>query len=176
MRILFLFLLLAVSISAQTLSPSVVARKDLMNLLQERKILFDHYSASLRERSGIFGQRTKTDLRETQSKLQEIVDTDNRIISALSRMLDYKNFEKLNLTYSANTNEERLSNLQQLSDTLSKQVEALKLENKKLQSGSKHGDFYIFLLMLICGGLVVRMFLKGRGTRDEGWLKGKREK
>jgi hypothetical protein len=91
-------------------------------------------------------------------------------------MLDYKNFEKLNLTYSANTNEERLNNLQQLSDTLSKQVEALKLENKKLQSGSKHGDFYIFLLMLICGGLVVRMFLKGRGTRDEGWLKGKREK
>jgi hypothetical protein len=37
MRILFLFLLLAGSISAQTLSPSVVARKDLMNLLQERK-------------------------------------------------------------------------------------------------------------------------------------------
>ena len=158
MRILFLFLLLAGSLSAQTLSPSVVARKDLMNLLQERKILFDHYSASLRERSGIFGQRTKTDLRETQS--------NNRIISALNRMLDYKNFEKLNLTYSANTNEERLSNLQQLSDTLSKQVEALKLENKKLQSGSKHGDFYIFLLMLICGGLIVRMFLKGRGTRD----------
>ncbi|MBK7849578.1 MAG: hypothetical protein IPJ66_00215 [Bacteroidetes bacterium] len=160
---LLLLLLLSQNLSAQKLSPLVTARTDLMNLLQERKVLFDSYSASLRERSGIFGQRTKSDLRESQARLQEIVDTDNRIISALNRMLDYKNFEKLNLTYSANTNEERLLNLQQLSDTLSKQVDSLKLQNKKLVAESRRSDFYIFLIVLLSAALIAIKVTKNRG-------------
>ena len=52
---LLLLLLLGQNLTAQKLSPQVTARKDLMNLLQERKVLFDSYTASLRERSGIFG-------------------------------------------------------------------------------------------------------------------------
>lgn len=134
------------------------ARTDIMNLLQERKVLFDEYTASLRERSGIFGQRTKTDLRESQAKLQEIVDADNRIISALNRMLDYKNFEKLNLTYSANSNEDRIQSLQQLSDTLNKQVENLRAENKKLISDARKSDFYFFLLIMILIGIAARWY------------------
>ena len=152
---LLLLLLFSQNHSAQKLSPLVTARTDLMNLLQERKVLFDSYSATRRERSGIFGQRTKSDLRESQARLQEIVDADNRIINALNRMLDYKNFEKLNLTYSANTNEERLLNLQQLSDTLSKQVDSLKLQNKKLIAENRRSDFYIFLIVLLSAALII---------------------
>ena len=159
---LLLLLLLSQNLSAQKLSPLVTARTDLMNLLQERKVLFDNYSASLRERSGIFGQRTKTDLRESQARLQEIVDADNRIINALNRMLDYKNFEKLNLTYSANTNEERLLNLQQMSDTLSKQVDSLKLQNKKLIAENRRSDFYIFLIVLLSAALIIIKVRRGR--------------
>ncbi|HRH64904.1 MAG TPA: hypothetical protein PLU53_01270 [Bacteroidia bacterium] len=174
----FLFILLSGSLSSQTLSPAVKARTDLMNLLGERKVLFDRYSESMRERSGIFGQRTKSDLRETQARLQEIIDADNRIISALNRMLEYKNFEKLNLTYSANTTEERLSSLQQLSDTLGKQVEVLKAENKKLISESHRSDFYIFLLILALAGFIVFGWYgkKGRGTRDRGRESGSGER
>ncbi|HNP47608.1 MAG TPA: hypothetical protein PKL85_02175 [Bacteroidia bacterium] len=158
MRILLLLLFISSSLSAQKISSAVQARTDIMNLLQERKVLFDEYTASLRERSGIFGQRTKTDLRESQAKLQEIVDADNRIISALNRMLDYKNFEKLNLTYSANSNEDRIQSLQQLSDTLNKQVENLRAENKKLISDARKSDFYFFLLIMILIGIAARWY------------------
>lgn len=166
MRFFLLFiLLLSQNLSAQKLSPLVTARTDLMNLLQERKVLFDSYSASLRERSGIFGQRTKSNLRESQARLQEIVDADNRIINALNRMLDYKNFEKLNLTYSANTNEERLLNLQQMSDTLSKQVDSLKLQNKKLIAENRRSDFYIFLIVLLSAALIIIKVTRDRRRR-----------
>jgi hypothetical protein len=74
-------------------------KEKLKQLINERKEKFDTYFSSIEKRSGIFGNKTKKDLLQSNKVLVEIVKTDNNIISVLNRALDFKSFEKTNFNY-----------------------------------------------------------------------------
>ena len=145
--IIFLFILIFKNISA--FRPDST-RTELLELLKERKQLFEKYNASLSRKSGFFGNKTKNDLRDSQEKLIAVVTTDNKIMNSLSRTLDFRNFEKQKMSYDVNSFEERLRNLSVLNDTLNSQFIKCKQENKILKSTIKRLHLYIgFLIVLI---------------------------
>lgn len=61
--------------------PSESAR--LQKLVKERDILFHQWQASESKKSGIFGNRTKKDMTETNEWLEWIISKDNQIIEEL---------------------------------------------------------------------------------------------
>ena len=70
------------------------SRYELNSLLQERKLKFEVYTSSLEKRTGFFGNKTKKDMDHSNAILIEIVKLDNRIISTLNHVIDFRNFEK----------------------------------------------------------------------------------
>jgi len=126
-------------------------RKDLQNLLQERREKFDSYTSSLEKRSGIFGNKTKKDIQASNEVLINIVETDNRIISTLYRVMDLRNFEKSNKTYDVIKQNQNYENLLNATDTLSKQVVALSAKNKILKQKALKFQilFYAITALLI---------------------------
>lgn len=128
--IVFLFLALPSAGAEGSLSD----KEQLKQLLQERKDRFDRYMSSLQEKSGWFGGKSKKDLLRSQEILVEIVRLDNRMISVLNRQLDYKNFEKTEMTYNSLQDYEKQNQLLQelnhsrkaLAELQKKQSDALK--------------------------------------------------
>jgi hypothetical protein len=146
-RIVFLSsLLLMVALQAISQTAKDADKKELEGLLQERKTKFDAYSASLEKHSGIFGNKTKADIKNSSQVLIDIVKADNRIISTLYRVVDFRNYEKVNTGYDLQKKDETLTNLLHATDTLSKQVEVLKQTNHDLQSKSTRLQWLLFLL------------------------------
>jgi hypothetical protein len=121
-------------------------RQELMELLKDRKELFDEYSSSIEKKSGFFGNKTKNDIRESQEKLVEIVNADNRIMNLLNRTIDYRNFEKQNMTYDVSSYTDRIKSLSVLNDTLTKRNELYQRENKSLRTSVRKYKFYCGLL------------------------------
>ena len=124
-------------------------RRELFELLKERKELFSQYSQSLEKKSGFFGNRTKNDMKASEIKLTDIVTIDNRIMNALNRSLEFKNFEKVNMRYDVNQYEERVKSLQVLNDTLSRRIDIYEEENKILLAKIRKNNIYLFLLITI---------------------------
>ncbi len=135
-------------------------RTELLLLLKERKKLFDKYSLSLDKKSGFFSNRTKNDLKDSQEKLVAIVVVDNKIMNSLNRTLDFRNFEKLNLSYDVNSFEDRIRNLTSLNDTLSIQNIKYKNEIKLFQSTIKKNRFYIVFLLFLLLIISIAFFRK----------------
>ena len=163
MKILLLILFLLFYENLKAL-PTDSTRTELLQLLKERKELFDQYSASLNKKSGFFGNRTKNDLKDSQDKLVAIVSADNKIMNSLNRTLDFRNFEKLNMSYDVNSFEERIRNLLRLNDTLFNQNIVYKQENKKFQTAiKKHNLYFVILILLLVATCIawVRKIIKG---------------
>jgi hypothetical protein len=109
-------------------------RQDLQRLLAERAARFNVYTESLKKRSGFFGNKTKHDMEKSNEVLMQIVNTDNKIIDVLNRFLNYKTFEKTNISYDAEKSKEKVQQMMQLTDTLTKELNRLESENKQLTS------------------------------------------
>ena len=124
-------------------------REELLGLLKERKERFGNYSESLTKSNGIFGNRTKNDIRNSSNRLVEILEMDNKIMNALQRMLDYKSFEKQNLKLDLNSYENRIQNLSILNDTLNKKTLVLIENNKELQKKLRSHALYFILLIVL---------------------------
>ena len=162
MKVILLFVLLLLFFEPSKAFRVDSTRTELLILLKERKELFDQYSASINKKSGIFGNRTKNDLKDSQEKLVSIVAADNKIMNSLSRTLDFRNFEKLNLSYDVNSYEDRIRNLLTLNDTLNKQNNIYKKENKIFQSTIKKHHLYfvmLILLLILSGFILFKKFL-----------------
>jgi hypothetical protein len=125
-----ILLLSSFSILCSAQQGSIKDRKDLQVLLEERREKFDSYTSSLEKRSGIFGNKTKKDILASNEVLINIVQTDNHIISTLYRVIDLKNFEKSNRNYDVVMQGQNYENLLHATDTLSKQIDILKISNK----------------------------------------------
>ncbi|MCC7231511.1 MAG: hypothetical protein IT242_01100 [Bacteroidia bacterium] len=137
-------------------------RGDLIELLSQREKLFGQYSESLAKKSGFFGNRTKADLRLSQNRLQEIVEMDNRLIRVLNRIVDFKNFEKQNLSYEAAKNNESLDNLRSAVDTLSKQLRLKEQELYVLNQSDKALRIKYFFVLFLLPVLLILMYRKAR--------------
>lgn len=141
-------------------------RTELKELLRYRREKFDAYSQSLEQRSGIFGNKTKKDIRESNTVLINIVRTDNHIIQVLNRVLDFRTFEKVNMNYDLNQNKRQADMLIQATDTLSKQVTALTKSNVTLAKRNRNLSawlyitlFFLFVLLL----MQAKQFLSSKG-------------
>jgi hypothetical protein len=86
-------------------------KKKLYDLLEKRKKKFDHYLSSLDRKSGLFGSRTKNDIRNSMDVLKDIVETDNQIIAVLNRAVDFKVFEKSKMNYDLLERDQELERL-----------------------------------------------------------------
>ena len=143
-------------------------RKDLQDLLKERAQKFDTFTYSLEKRSGIFGNKTKRDISRSNDVLVEIVKTDNRIISTLNRVIDFRNFEKTNMNYDVMQQSQNYDNLLHATDTLSKQVAVLSAANKSLKTKSQKLQWLVYLLLLAAGFLAYKQYGKNlRSLRDK---------
>lgn len=135
--IVLLLLWVAVKASAISADTSGYYRQQLQKLLLEREQKFKSYSESLLERNGIFGGKTKKDVLRSNEILKDLVKNDNQIINVLNRVVDFRNYEKVSMVYDKLEHEQRLDNLLRATDTLSKQVTALKQQNNKLQANNR---------------------------------------
>ncbi|TAH42399.1 MAG: hypothetical protein EYC69_05555 [Bacteroidetes bacterium] len=155
--IIFLFLVFRICVSAQ----SRQERNELMKLVEERQELFDSYSASLKKKSGFFGQKTKNDLRATHDRLKNIVEVDNKIMARLRQLLDYSKFEKQTMSYDVNQYAEQLKNYERNQDTLVKQLAQLEKEKAKLTNSiSRRSSWIYFLLGIFCSWIFYRIHRK----------------
>ncbi len=137
-------------------------RKELMDLLQERRERFDAYASSIEKRSGIFGNKTKKDMQQSNNVLTEIVRTDNRIIGVLNRTVDFRNYEKVTLGYDVQANTDRINSLLNSIDTLQKQVTVLNARKSQLSSGLLRMKMVTFFLGIISIVFVVLWFRSRR--------------
>src|SRR5262245_48812691 len=116
-----IFIFLFVSFNALAQIP-MQERLTLQNLLAERAKNFSEYTTSIQKRSGIFGNKTKSDIQKSNEVLLAIVTLDNDIMDALNRALSYKTFEKTTDNYSSRDCEMKLKQSMQVTDTLMKQL------------------------------------------------------
>jgi hypothetical protein len=152
MRIALLYVLLLLSMGVRANKPDST-RSELLNLLKDRAELFQSYSQSLQKHSGLFGGRTKNDLRYSQEQLHSIIEIDNKIMSSLNRALDYRNFEKLNYTYDSKAADEKNKTLSQNNETLLSRNTVLEKENDIFSGEIARYRFYFVILLLLIVGL-----------------------
>ena len=136
-------------------------RMNLQNLLAERAKNFSAYTSSIQKRSGIFGNKTKTDIQKSNEVLLAIVTLDNDIMDALNRALSYKTFEKTTDNYSSRDCEMRLKQSMQVTDTLMKQLTAVE---KKIRKQNSSASIYSVLFYIALSGCLA-MFIMLRRKR-----------
>ena len=149
MKKIILALFLVVNSLQLVAQGSITDRKDLHDLIDIRRKKFEAYSRSLEKRSGFFGNKTKKDMQHSNDVLSEIVETDNRIISQLNHVVDFRNFEKTTNNYDLHDRNEQLENLQHATDTLTKQVDALAITNASFKSKTRKLRWAIYGLSLL---------------------------
>lgn len=161
LRILIFFVCGVVSVPVVTHADErSAARKELFELLENRQKLFDNYNSSLKKKSGIFGNRTKNDMRASHATLQDIVDIDNKIMNSLERVIDTKNYEKTALTFDQNSNQERINNLLKVNEVTLIKNEKLLAEKKQLSSEILRMKFYFVILLLVISFLLYKLYKK----------------
>ena len=126
-------------------------KKEFMALVKNRTEMFDGYTASLAKKSGFFGNRTKNDISDSQDKLMEIVQLDNKIMNMLNRRLGFRKFEKQSMSDDILTVQQKLINLNIVNDTLTQKISVYEEENKKCKSSMNRHGLYFFLLILALG-------------------------
>src|SRR5262249_775490 len=97
---------------------------------------FNAYSSSLDKRSGFFGGKTKTDIQHSNEVLTDIIETDNRMISLLNRVVDFKVYEKVTMNYDLLSCNERVTNLQNAVQMLNNRVGKLASSNAALEKNA----------------------------------------
>jgi hypothetical protein len=160
-RALFsLMIFFAFSLQLFAQKNKTAATAELQNLLNERKQKFDSYSESLDKRSGFFGGKSKADIQRSNEVLIDIVKTDNKIISALNRVADFRTFEKVNMNYDMAKCNEQLSNLRHAVDTLNKQLTVLAAANASLKNKSGGFQWLSYGLLSAIAVLAILLYRK----------------
>jgi hypothetical protein len=154
--LLTIFLITSLFVFAQ--QNKTAATAELRSLLTERKEKFDSYSESLDKRSGFFGGKSKADINRSNEVLIDIVKTDNRIIAALNRVVDFRTFEKVNMNYDIVKCNEQLSSLSHALDTLNKQLTVLTAVNASLRNKSGGYQWLSYGLLSAIAVLVVLLY------------------
>jgi hypothetical protein len=146
---LFSLLILQNPVFAANQNESDQSKERLTILLKERSRKFDRYTESISQRSGIFGNQTKKDLRRVNEILMDITQTDNVIFKELKRLLDFKDFEKGNALQNFGEYEVEKARYVAAIDTLNKQLEVLKGTKNDLKQQSILSTFLTLLLCLV---------------------------
>lgn len=136
----------------------------LYQLIEQRKTTFNSYANSIEKRSGIFGNKTKKDMQQSNVVLMRIVEIDNKIISVLNRTVDFRTYEKLNLGYDSQQHRERVNTLLKSVYVLQKQVEILKVEQTLEINKKKRLETILFCVTILALGLLIALIKKQKQT------------
>lgn len=136
------------------------AQAKLDRMLQERESMHREWKASESKKTGIFGNRTKKDMIETNEWMQRIIQKDNQIMEELRLMSE---IEKTEITYEKN-DYKFISQKQEREIALLKRV----LEEKDQQvtekkSGQRIFEWTTFIFVLSTLGLGYFYWKKVRG-------------
>ena len=127
----------------------------ILQILKERKEKFSAYTQSLDDATGIFGLKSKKDLKNSQKYLVEIVRLDNKLIAVLNRRVDFKGFETVNLNYKQLDAERKVSELTDALHVTEARIvqQKLKMEEQKsiIRNRTLLGIFFglLFIVALI---------------------------
>ena len=163
MKTLILLIIMLFSLTAINARDRDQEKKALQELLKERETRFGEYSRAAAARSGIFGNKTKNDLKDQVEVLTEIIKTDNKIISTLETFLDYRTFQQTTTTYSQADLDQKNQRLNELTTILSKKLKAAEASQKEIQISMKWARVWNYLFMVL---VIVLGYL---------WLKERRE-
>jgi hypothetical protein len=163
-KIFLLMLTFLMSAGAALPQDRTADREELHKLLEERQKKFDAYSTSLRKRSGFFGGKTKADMQRSNAVLKDIIETDNRMISVLNRVVDFKVYEKVTMNYDLLSCNERVENLQRGVEMLNKQMSNLAASNATLKKQTGSLKFLSTAFGIIVLGLLIFIGIRRRFT------------
>jgi hypothetical protein len=145
-------LLLTLTFSQQAFSRQVdtsayqTQRLKVNALLSQRSAKFGQYDQSLNTRTGIFGFQTKTDVKNSNEILRQIVLNDNNIFKELKVLMEYKDQEVIAAKNAASEVNGRMTNYMQSIKKLQDENERLKTTNNPTSlAGSA---IYIILLLI----------------------------
>ena len=157
-RLVFL-LLFCMCFESVVAADSFSEKKVLYDLLQQRKQKFSRYLSSLDEKSGLFGSRTKKDIRNSMDVLKDIVETDNRIIGVLNRAVDFKIFEKTKMNYDLLDRDQKLQRLTDETAALRNQLNHLRGEER---SATRTIRLLWLVVFLLSSALLLVIYKKTR--------------
>ncbi|HSJ67848.1 MAG TPA: hypothetical protein VK921_09240 [Anditalea sp.] len=153
MKRLIIFILL--------LSPMMGFTQEKLNrLVQERQSLHQQWRQSESKKSGIFGNRTKKDMIETNNWMERIIQKDNQIMDELTFMREREvvevSYEKDDYKYIAQKQEQDIGKLKRaLAETDSKIQ-----DEKKYQRTYEWLTFIFFLTTVTLGVLYYKRVSK----------------
>ena len=145
---LILFLALGQLAVAQTIDTSAyqTQRLKVNALLSQRSAKFGQYDQSLDTRTGIFGFQTKSDVKNSNEILRQIVLNDNNIFKELKILLNYKDQQVKKIQLEASSSNSRIQNYMLT-------IKKLQDENQRLESETsniaKSGPVYYLTIFLL---------------------------
>ncbi|WP_257666111.1 hypothetical protein [Parapedobacter tibetensis] len=131
-------------------------RQKVNELLVQRSARFGQFDESLKQRTGIFGLKTKKDMQASIDILKQIVLTDNDIFRETKLLLDYKDFEKSQIVEQASEFDGRINGYIKTISKLQREQEQRRQEIQSLQNTNR---IYSGLLILALFGFVIAVVL-----------------
>lgn len=151
MKAFFLIIILALGqqVVAQTIDTSAyqTQRLKVNALLSQRSTKFGQYDQSLDTRTGIFGLQTKSDVKNSNEILRQIVLNDNNIFKELKILMEYKDQEVVAAKNTASEINGRMLSYMQSIKKLQEENERLKSVNKTTSLAGS--SIYIIVILLI---------------------------
>lgn len=161
---LCVLLLCPAILSAQLSTPDTSSyetqRQKVNELLQQRSARFGKFDESLKKRTGIFGLKTKKDMQASIDILKQIVLTDNDIFRETKMLLDYKDFEKSQITQQATEFDGRINGYIKTISKLQREQEQLTAEIDKLERSNRRSQGLFLLLAVVIVGMGIFLFLR----------------
>jgi predicted ribosome quality control (RQC) complex YloA/Tae2 family protein len=157
--LLILFFLFAAPLIAQDSLGNIA---ELQKLLKDRKDRFEAYATSADQHSGIFGNKTKKDLEKSREILFQIVRTDNTIFDELTRVISKRGMAKADYSYDEVAYKQTIDQLTQATDTLNKQLAAVKEINAAMEKKANIQQWVLYSLLGAIVLLTLGIVLKTR--------------
>ncbi|MEJ7557902.1 MAG: hypothetical protein WKF66_06295 [Pedobacter sp.] len=120
-------------------------------LLNQRSAKFGQYDQSLDTKTGIFGFQTKSDVKNSNEILRQIVLNDNNIFKELKVLMEYKDQEVIAAKNTASEVNSRMLSYMQSIKKLQEENERLKTTTKTTSLGGLAIYIILFLLAALIG-------------------------
>lgn len=125
-------------------------------LLQQRSARFGRFEESLRQRTGIFGLKTKRDMQASIDILKEIVLMDNEIFKETKQLVDFKDFESEMVARQAEEFDGRINRYIATISKLQKEQAELRAQVEVLQASRQQTTgALVFVLVVLALGAVL---------------------
>lgn len=135
-------------------------RNKINGMLSARSAKFGQYDLSLKERTGIFGLKTKKDMQRSIDILTQIIQTDNSILKETKTLLDYKTYQQEAIASKSKESENRNLAFMRTINKLQTENEKIKYDMSHLKKDKKFYQIISFALGLAIISFALFVFRK----------------